>query len=214
MPRRKTPGTAPFSLDISLEAKSRFPACTTRWDSRRRRKRLRRSFMRFPPGTRSILQVRSNASSANSIVSSKVWTKHMKNGMIFARKSTWRSRLDLEYLDETSRAKNLSGARRSLLNRKSHESSGNLRDYASKETLGQVHAGGFLHRPHPCQRGRIGIATFELRTTRKKETNLRIVVSAPPQISHFIEESRHSTSPRLFHVAGTARQASCRRHQS
>jgi hypothetical protein len=26
----------------------------------------------------------------------------MKPGMIFARKTTWRSRLDLEYLDETS----------------------------------------------------------------------------------------------------------------
>ena len=29
----------------------------------------------------------------------------MKAGMIFARKSTWRSRLDLEYLDENSERK-------------------------------------------------------------------------------------------------------------
>jgi hypothetical protein len=29
----------------------------------------------------------------------------VKAGMIFARKSTWRSRLDLEYLDETSERK-------------------------------------------------------------------------------------------------------------
>jgi hypothetical protein len=29
----------------------------------------------------------------------------MKAGMIFARKTTWRSRLDLEYLDETSSRK-------------------------------------------------------------------------------------------------------------
>ena len=29
----------------------------------------------------------------------------MKNGMIFAKKSTWRSRLDLEYLDKTSERK-------------------------------------------------------------------------------------------------------------
>ena len=31
----------------------------------------------------------------------------MKAGMIFARKTTWRSRLDLDYLDETSSRKNV-----------------------------------------------------------------------------------------------------------
>jgi hypothetical protein len=68
----------------------------------------------------------------------------MKNGIIFAHKSTWRSRLDLEYLDETSRRKIT--ARESLSNKT--EIGRKLRqfaDYASKETLGQVHAGGFLH---------------------------------------------------------------------
>jgi hypothetical protein len=68
----------------------------------------------------------------------------MKNGIIFAHKSTWRSRLDLEYLDETSRRKI---SARETLNAKS-EIARKLRqfgDYASKETLGQVHAGGFLH---------------------------------------------------------------------
>jgi hypothetical protein len=68
----------------------------------------------------------------------------MKNGIIFAHKSTWRSRLDLEYLDETSRRKLT--ARESLSN--NTEIGRKLRqfgDYASKETLGQVHAGGFLH---------------------------------------------------------------------
>jgi hypothetical protein len=68
----------------------------------------------------------------------------MKNGIIFARKSTWRSRLDLEYLDETSRRKI---AARETLDAKP-EIARKLRqfaDYASKETLGQVHAGGFLH---------------------------------------------------------------------
>ena len=63
--------------------------------------------------------------------------------MIFARKTTWRSRLDLEYLDETSARKASSrqqhndGPKRPLRQ---------FADYASKETLGQVHAGGFLHR--------------------------------------------------------------------
>ena len=68
----------------------------------------------------------------------------MKNGIIFAHKSTWRSRLDLEYLDETSRRKI---SARETLTAKS-EIARKLRqfgDYASKETLGQVHAGGFLH---------------------------------------------------------------------
>ena len=64
--------------------------------------------------------------------------------MIFARKTTWRSRLDLEYLDETSSRK--------ISSRQQHDDSPKrtrtlrqFADYASKETLGQVHAGGFLH---------------------------------------------------------------------
>jgi hypothetical protein len=68
----------------------------------------------------------------------------MKNGIIFARKSTWRSRLHLEYLDETSQrkiaARETLGAKPEIL-RKLRQ----FGDYASKETLGQVHAGGFLH---------------------------------------------------------------------
>jgi hypothetical protein len=68
----------------------------------------------------------------------------MKNGVILARKSTWRSRLDLNYLDETSDRK---------ISTKSENHSQTdiglklkqFGDYASKETLGQVHAGGFLH---------------------------------------------------------------------
>ena len=68
----------------------------------------------------------------------------MKAGMIFARKTTWRSRLDLEYLDETSSRK--VSARQQYDN--GPQRNGPLKqfaDYASKETLGQVHAGGFLH---------------------------------------------------------------------
>ena len=64
--------------------------------------------------------------------------------MIFARKTTWRSRLDLEYLDETSSRK--------VSSRQQHDDGPKrirplrqFADYASKETLGQVHAGGFLH---------------------------------------------------------------------
>lgn len=70
----------------------------------------------------------------------------MKNGIIFARKTTWRSRLDLEYLDETSHRKisqreGTDAAKKSSLGKKLKQ----FGDYASKETFGQVHAGGFLH---------------------------------------------------------------------
>ena len=67
--------------------------------------------------------------------------------MIFARKSTWRSRLDLEYLDENSERK-VSQRERIEPDVEKSAIGRNLRqfaDYASKESLGQVHAGGFLH---------------------------------------------------------------------
>lgn len=69
----------------------------------------------------------------------------MINGVILATKSTWRSRLDLNYLDETS-------ARKRPVSKEDHQGSPeavaklkSFNDYASKESLGQVHAGGFLH---------------------------------------------------------------------
>ena len=69
----------------------------------------------------------------------------MKNGIIFPFKSTWRSRLDLEYLDETSERKvslrHGDDLKDSVAGRRLKQ----FADYASKETLGQVHAGGFLH---------------------------------------------------------------------
>jgi hypothetical protein len=70
----------------------------------------------------------------------------MKHGIIFARKSTWRSRLDLEYLDETSNRKVSARQRHEDGSQDSHvRPLVQFADYASKETLGQVHAGGFLH---------------------------------------------------------------------
>ena len=68
----------------------------------------------------------------------------MKAGMIFARKTTWRSRLDLEYLDETSSRK-MSARQQPDDGSKATRPLRQFADYASKETLGQVHAGGFLH---------------------------------------------------------------------
>ncbi len=72
----------------------------------------------------------------------------MKNGMMFPRKRTWRSRLDLDYLDETSERK--ASARMKPDTSAEHTTTGQklkqFAEYASKETLGQVHAGGFLHQ--------------------------------------------------------------------
>ncbi|HEU4678365.1 MAG TPA: hypothetical protein VFS35_02515, partial [Terrimicrobiaceae bacterium] len=69
----------------------------------------------------------------------------MKNGQIFAHKSTARGGLDLEYLDETSRRK-VSLRERADMDQQIGKKLKHFTDYASKETLGQVHAGGFLHR--------------------------------------------------------------------
>ncbi len=68
----------------------------------------------------------------------------MKNGQIFARKSTARGRLDLEYLDETSSRK-VSLRERADMEQQIGRKLKHFTDYASKESLGQVHAGGFLH---------------------------------------------------------------------
>ena len=68
----------------------------------------------------------------------------MKNGQIFAYKSTARGGLDLEYLDETSRRKALLRERADM-EQQIGKKLKHFTDYASKETLGQVHAGGFLH---------------------------------------------------------------------
>ena len=68
----------------------------------------------------------------------------MKNGQIFARKSTARGGLDLEYLDETSRRK-VSLRERANMDQQTGRKLKHFTDYASKETLGEVHAGEFLH---------------------------------------------------------------------
>lgn len=71
----------------------------------------------------------------------------MKNGIIFPFKKTWRSRLDLEYLDENSERKRSINERygEPLENSGAGKRLKQFADYASKETLGQVHAGGFFH---------------------------------------------------------------------
>ena len=68
----------------------------------------------------------------------------MKNGQIFAHKSTARGRLDLEYLDERSNRK-VSLRERASMEQQIGRKLKHFADYASKESIGQVHAGGFLH---------------------------------------------------------------------
>lgn len=76
----------------------------------------------------------------------------MKNGLIFPFKTTWRERLDLDYLDETSARKIAARGERNAMRKVDQadpsaigKSLKQFADYASKETIGQVHAGGFLH---------------------------------------------------------------------
>lgn len=66
--------------------------------------------------------------------------------MIFPFKKTWRSRLDLEYLDENSERKKSARHSESVESGRSRRTLKQFADYASKETLGQVHAGGFFHQ--------------------------------------------------------------------
>lgn len=80
----------------------------------------------------------------------------MKNGQIFARKSAARGRLDLEYLDETSSRK-VSLRERADMEQQIGKKLKGFTDYASKEALGQVHAGGFLH--HDIRRNPDGTST-------------------------------------------------------
>jgi hypothetical protein len=68
----------------------------------------------------------------------------MKNGQIFARKSTNRGILDIEYLDEKSHLKEYF-RRRAAENSEVGKKLKAFADYASKEAIGQVHVGGFLH---------------------------------------------------------------------
>ena len=80
----------------------------------------------------------------------------MKNGLIFAHKSTARGRLDLEYLDESSGRKASLRAAKKLDEEVGKKLKG-FTDYASKESLGQVHVGGFLH--HAIRRNPDGTST-------------------------------------------------------
>ena len=139
----------------------------------------------------------------------------MKHGIIFARKSTWRSRLDLEYLDETSNRKVSARQRHEDGSQDSHvRPLKQFADYASKETLGQVHAGGFLHDLIRVNADGTSTAPSQADERREEEANLRIVVSPPPKISHFFGEPRHSTPLGFLDVRELHDKLVAVRHQS
>jgi hypothetical protein len=66
----------------------------------------------------------------------------MKNGVIAAKKSTWRSKLDLDYLNEESEVKERQQTKE---DRKVGAQLRQFNAYASKEFTGNVHVAGFLH---------------------------------------------------------------------
>jgi hypothetical protein len=68
----------------------------------------------------------------------------MKNGMIVTKKTTWTSKVEVDYLDELSpkkqrqlREKNMSAIGEKLRQ---------FNEYADKDNLGRVYAGGFFHK--------------------------------------------------------------------
>ena len=91
----------------------------------------------------------------------------MKNGQIFAHKSTARGGLDLEYLDETSRRK-VSLRERADMDQQIGKKLKHFTDYASKETLGQVHAGGFLHHSIRINQDGTSTAPSQLSNAERK----------------------------------------------
>ena len=98
----------------------------------------------------------------------------MKDGMIFPFKTTWRSRLDLEYLDETSARKvaariDQSGSEDRADPSEIGKKLKQFADYASKETLGQVHAGGFLHHRIVLNPDGSRTSPMELTNTERKK---------------------------------------------
>jgi len=131
----------------------------------------------------------------------------LKNAMIFPFKKTWRSRLDLEYLDENSECKISSRQHygEPLENSNVGKRLKQFIDYALKETLGQVYAGGFFHNLILLNEGGTRSAPSELQQSATQATNFASVVRPPPQIFHLIAKSHHSTPPYLHHVEAVSR---------
>jgi hypothetical protein len=135
----------------------------------------------------------------------------VKNGQIFAHKSTARGGLDLEYLDETSRRK-VSLRERADMEQQIGKKLKHFTDYASRETLGQVHPGGFMH--HSIRMNPDGTSTTpsQLSNAERKQ---RIAETWQNHLAKFpCKTSRNRPSARFLDVQRTARCTDRRRHQS
>jgi len=110
----------------------------------------------------------------------------MKNGQIFAHKSTARGRLDLEYLDEISSRK-VSLRNRADMEQQVGRKLKGFTQYASKEALGQVHAGGFLH--HHVRRNPDGTSTAPTQLSNA-ERKRRITESWEIHLARFPGEAK------------------------
>lgn len=130
----------------------------------------------------------------------------VKNGQIFAHKSTARGGIDLEYLDETSRRK-ASLRERADMEQQIGKNLKHFTDYASQETLGQVHAGGFLHpaSQHPNESRRHQHCALSAFQRRAQTAHYRNLAKASGEISFDCETSRNRSSARFLDVQGTAR---------
>ena len=148
--------TARIDLDISVEAQQRFAAIHKALGFKTKTRNLRGDHL-FHPGKDDIdpgIMERMETKLDQALEVHRI--AGMKDGQIFARKSTARGRLDLEYLDESSSRK-VSLRERADMEQQIGRKLKNFTDYASKESLGQVHAGGFLH--HEIRRNSDGTST-------------------------------------------------------
>jgi hypothetical protein len=87
-------------------------------------------------------------------------------------------------------------------------------DYASKETLGQVHAGGFLHHRIRMNPDGTSTAPSQLSNAERKHHITETWQKASGEISFRCETSRDRSWACVLDVQGTARCADRRGHQS
>jgi len=176
---KKTPAVQ-FHVDCTPEAKSRFATLHEAFDLKTKSATFEAVLLAVSIKDKIDPQILS-APRSQARPSPRKLRQPMKAGMIFARKTTWRSRLDLEYLDETSSRK-VSSRQQQDDGQKRIRPLPQFADYASKESLGQVHAGGFLHHLILTTRtvSHRGVANDERRT---QEVNLGGVVRAHSKIS-------------------------------
>ena len=69
----------------------------------------------------------------------------MKNGIIITKKTTWTSKIEVDYLDEFSPKKQRQLQEKAEINAVG-EKLKQFNDYADKDNLGRVYVGGFFHR--------------------------------------------------------------------